>query len=187
MTNMLPVGIGAGLVSALLIAVVVKATALAVLLFLLAPIPILIVTLGWSHRAGLVASAVGGLALALALSPIEGFAFAVGTALPAWWLGYLALLGRPNPDGSTEWYPLGRLLTWIAATAAMTVLATALVSAGDYETFIAAGASSPRCFCAVRPGPRPMRRCPMSGRCRRMSWSTSSPRSPRCSQPRVLH
>lgn len=135
MINVVSVGIGAGLVSALLIAVVVKATALAVLLFLLAPIPILIVTLGWSHRAGLTAAAVGGIALALALSPLEGVAFAVGTALPAWWLGYLALLGRPNPDGTTEWYPLGRLLTWIAATAALTVLGTALVSAGDYETF----------------------------------------------------
>lgn len=135
MVNVVSVGIGAGLVSALLIAVVVKATALAVLLFLLAPIPILIVTLGWSHRAGLIAAAVGGLALALALSPVEGLAFAVGTALPAWWLGYLALLGRPNPDGTTEWYPLGRLLAWIAATAALTVLATALVSAGDYEAF----------------------------------------------------
>lgn len=135
MASVFYAGIGAGLVSALLIAVVVKATALAVLLFLLAPIPILIVTLGWSHRAGLVASAVGGLALALALSPVEGLAFAVGTALPAWWLGYLALLGRPGSGGATEWYPLGRLLTWIAATAALTVLATALVSAGDYEAF----------------------------------------------------
>jgi len=135
MMNLVSAGVGAGLVSALLIAVVVKATALAVLLFLLAPIPILIVTLGWSHRAGLVAAAVGGLALALALSPLECLAFAVGTALPAWWLGYLALLGRPNPDGTVEWYPLGRLMAWIAATAALTVLATALLSAGDYETF----------------------------------------------------
>lgn len=135
MLNVLSVGVGAGLVSALLIAVVIKGTALALLLFLLAPIPILIVTLGWSHRSGLIAATVGGLAVALALSPTEGLAFAVGTALPVWWLGYLALLGRPDAAGVTEWYPLGRLLAWIAATAALTVLATALVSGGDYETF----------------------------------------------------
>jgi hypothetical protein len=129
------IGIGAGLVSALLIAVVVKATPLAMLLFLLAPIPVLIVTLGWDHRAGLVASAVGGASTALVLSPLEGLGFAVGTGLPAWWLGFLALLGKPHANGVVEWYPLGRLLAWIAATAAITVLATAIVSSGDYANF----------------------------------------------------
>jgi len=130
------VGAGAGLVSALLIAVVAKATPLALLLFLLAPIPVLIVTLGWNHRAGLVACLTGGLATALALSPIEGIGFAVGTGLPAWWLGYLALLGKAQPSGAVDWYPLGRLLAWIAATAALTVLATAIVSSsGDFASF----------------------------------------------------
>src|SRR3954465_3388657 len=108
------VGAGAGLVSALLIAVVAKATPLALLLFLLAPIPVLIVTLGWDHRAGLVPCLPGGLATALALSPIEGIGFAVGTGLPAWWLGYLALLGKAQPSGAVDWYPLGRPPPWIA-------------------------------------------------------------------------
>src|SRR5829696_1459657 len=111
--NSIAVGVGAGLVSALLIAVVAKATPVALLLFLHAPIPILIVTLGWRHRTGLVASAAGGIAIALALSPIEGVGFAVGTGLPAWWLGYLALLGKAQPSGAVDWYPLGRLLAWI--------------------------------------------------------------------------
>ena len=31
----------------------------------------------------------------LVLSPLGGLGFAVVTALPAWWLAYLALLGRP--------------------------------------------------------------------------------------------
>ena len=93
-------------------------------------------TLGWNHRAGLVACLTGGLATALALSPIEGIGFAVGTGLPAWWLGYLALLGTAQPSGAVDWYPLGRLLAWIAATAALTVLATAMVSsAGDFASF----------------------------------------------------
>jgi hypothetical protein len=129
------VGLGAGFVSALLIAVVAKATPLAMLLFLLAPIPVLIVTLGWDHRAGLVASLAGGIATALALSPYEGIGFAVGTGLPAWWLGFLALLGKPQANGAIEWYPLGRLLAWIAATAALTVLATAIVASGDFASF----------------------------------------------------
>jgi hypothetical protein len=128
-------GIGAGLVSALLVAVVAKATPLALLLFLLAPIPVLIVTLGWDHRAGLVACLAGGIATALALSPLDGLGFAAGTGLPAWWLGYLALLGQPRADGAIEWYPLGRLLAWIAATAALAWLATAFMGSGSFEAF----------------------------------------------------
>src|SRR3954462_12257236 len=112
------VGAGAGLVSALLIAVVAKATPLALLLFLLAPIPVLIVTLGWDHRAGLVACLTGGVAPALPLSPIEGIAFAVGPGLPAWWLGYLALLGKTQPSGTVDWYPLRRARSRVDRTAA---------------------------------------------------------------------
>lgn len=136
--NFLLPGIGAGLVSALLTAVIVKATPLAAVLYLLSPIPVLIVSLGWNHRAGLVAALVGGLAIALVLSPMSGLGFALVTALPAWWLAYLALLGRPAADGSIEWYPTGRLLTWVAATAALTVVAAGIVSTGwNYDTFLA--------------------------------------------------
>jgi hypothetical protein len=129
-------GIGAGLVSALLTAVIVKATPLAAVLYLLAPIPVLIVSLGWDHRSGLIAALVGGLAIALILSPLSGLGFALITALPAWWLSYLALLGRPGQDGTMEWYPVGRLLAWIAATAALTIIAAGVISTGgDFSAF----------------------------------------------------
>jgi len=134
--NFVATGIGAGLVSALLTAVIVKATPLAAMLYLLAPIPVLIVSLGWDHRSGLVAALVGGLAIALFLSPLSGLGFAVITALPAWWLAYLALLGRPGADGTMEWYPVGRLLAWLAGTAALTIIAAGLISTGgDYAAF----------------------------------------------------
>ncbi len=45
MTKDIPVGAGAGLVAALLFGVLLKATTLAILLYLLAPLPILIVGL----------------------------------------------------------------------------------------------------------------------------------------------
>ncbi len=129
------IGVGAGLVAALLFGVLIKASALAILLYLLAPLPILIVGLGWSHRAGLAAVASGAFALALLVSPYLGLAFAAYLALPAWWLAYLAMLGRPGPDGTLEWYPTGRLLAWVAGTAALAFVAIAVIASPDYDTF----------------------------------------------------
>ncbi|PVE23116.1 hypothetical protein DC522_17310 [Microvirga sp. KLBC 81] len=135
--NFIATGIGAGLVSALLTVVVVKATPLAAVLYMLAPVPVLIVSLGWNHRSGLVATLVGALAIAVfTASPVSALGFAVITGLPAWWLAYLALLGRPTAEGTMEWYPVGRLLAWVAATAALTIVATGIISSdGDYSTF----------------------------------------------------
>ncbi|MGH6806373.1 MAG: hypothetical protein ACREEJ_05895, partial [Ensifer adhaerens] len=74
---MLPiVGIGAGLVSALLFAVVITGSPLAVLLYSAAPLPIFIAALGWNHRAGLVATAAGAIAGMIALSFAAGLNFA---------------------------------------------------------------------------------------------------------------
>ncbi|KLK94832.1 membrane protein [Microvirga vignae] len=135
--NFIATGIGAGLVSALLTVVVVKATPLAAVLYMLAPVPVLIVSLGWNHRSGLVATLVGALAIAVfTTSPVSALGFAVITGLPAWWLAYLALLGRPTAEGTMEWYPVGSLLAWVAATAALTIVATGIISSdGDYSAF----------------------------------------------------
>src|SRR3954452_17723956 len=113
------IGIGAGLVSALLFGVVITGSPLAMLLSVIAPIPIFIAALGWNHRCGLIAAGAGALAVGLALTTAGGVAFAFGWGLPAWWLAYLALLGRPAPDGAMEWYPTGRLLLRIAVSAAL--------------------------------------------------------------------
>lgn len=136
MVSILFVGIGAGLVSALLFAVVATGSPLALTLSFVAPLPILIAALGWNHRSGLVAAAAGGLAIAAAFSPGGGIAFAAGWGLPAWWLSYLALLGRPGADGSMEWYPLGRLLLWVAAVAALITIAGVIwLGGGDYDAY----------------------------------------------------
>lgn len=135
MAQYLGIGIGAGLVSALLFGVLLKATALAILLYLLAPLPILIVGLGWSHRAALVAAITGALALAVVVQPFLGLGFFAYLALPAWWLAYLALLGRPDAGGTMEWYPTGRLLAWTAGTAGIAFVAIAVIAAPSYEAF----------------------------------------------------
>lgn len=129
------VGIGAGLVAALLFSVVITGSPLAVLLYSAAPLPIFIAALGWNHRAGLFAVGAGAIAVAIALSLPAGIAFALIIALPAWWIAYLALLARTDGTGNAEWYPLGNLMVWIAATAAMATVASALVMTTDYEAY----------------------------------------------------
>jgi hypothetical protein len=134
--NVLAIGIGAGLASALLFAVVITGSPLAMMLSFIAPLPIFIASLGWNHRCGLLASVSGAIALAIGFNPTAGIAFGLGWALPAWWLAYLALLGRPRADGATEWYPVGRLLVWISGSAALiTFIGVVAVGDGSYEAY----------------------------------------------------
>ena len=134
MTHNIVLGIGAGLVSALLFGVLLKGTGLAITLYLLAPLPILIVGLGWSQRAARAAAATGSLVVMGMMQPFMGLAFAAYIAIPAWWLAYLTLLGRETPEG-LEWYPTGRLLGWIAATAALAFISIAVLSSPNYSAY----------------------------------------------------
>jgi hypothetical protein len=120
------IGLGAGTAAALLFASVLTGAASAMLLLLLAPLPILIAALGWSHWAGLIAAATAAACLAvLGLDVLAAFLFGVG--LPAWWLGYLTLLARPAPaPNGHEWYPIGRLVLWAACINALIVGTTLL-------------------------------------------------------------
>src|SRR5712691_11872129 len=114
------IGIGAGAAAALLFASVTSGAWLWVLLFYLAPLPIMIAGLGWSHWSALTAEFTGALALGLAFGPMFFFTFLAGAALPAWWLCYLAMLARPVGNGGAatlEWYPPGRLVSWAAILA----------------------------------------------------------------------
>jgi hypothetical protein len=117
------VGLGAGAASALLFASVASGSPLSVLLFYLAPLPILIAAIGWSHWAALIAAFAAAIGLTAAFGKIFFlFAFLVGVGLPAWWLGYLALLARADENGNVEWYPAGRLVLWCSAIAAGMVI-----------------------------------------------------------------
>jgi hypothetical protein len=116
------VGLGAGACSALLFASVLSGSMLSVALFYLAPLPILIAALGWSHWAALAAAVLAALGLAVVADPYVFPAFLISVGLPAWWLGYLALLARPvGPAGELEWYPAGRLVVWTAVLGAVVV------------------------------------------------------------------
>jgi hypothetical protein len=120
------IGIAAGAASALLFASIASGAWLSVALFYLAPLPIMIAALGWSHWAAMIAAVSGAFALAAVFGSVFFFAFLAGAGLPAWWLGYLAMLARPAPNGGApatlEWYPSGRLVLWAAILAAMIVI-----------------------------------------------------------------
>ncbi len=137
MMQILLIGFGAGVASALLFASVASGSMLSILLFYLAPLPIMIAAVGWSHWSALVAAFVAALGLSFVLGSFFIVAFLVGVGLPAWWLGYLALLARPSPDNpdNVEWYPAGRLVIWAAIISALIVMAAIPNFGLDEESF----------------------------------------------------
>ena len=132
------IGVSAGAATALLFSSVASGSLLSVFLFYLAPLPILIAAMGWSHWAALIAAVVASASLAAVFGGFFFIAFMLAIGLPAWWLGYLALLARPatraTPDG-LEWYPVGHLVFWAAIIGAAIVIAGMLTLGTDLENF----------------------------------------------------
>lgn len=139
------IAVAAGSASALMFASIISGALISLLLFYLAPLPLMVAALGW----GPIAATIGGIAAACGLGAMFGLpyciAFVVTVALPAWWLGHLALLGRPSPNSGSnngaapaapalEWYPVGRILLWIAGFAVLTTVAAMLTLGTDAET-----------------------------------------------------
>ncbi len=131
------IGIGAGAAAALLFASVTSGVWLSIPLFYLAPLPIMIAGLGWSHWAAMTAALAGALALGIAFGPVFFFSFLAGAGIPAWWLSYLAMLARPADDGAAEleWYPPGRLVVWAAILGALVVVVAIPNFGLDAESF----------------------------------------------------
>jgi hypothetical protein len=143
MIAMICIAVAAGSASALMFASIISGALISLLLFYLAPLPLMVAALGW----GPLAATIGGIVAAVGLGTIFGLpycvAFAVTVALPAWWLGHLALLGRPKHNyvssgngaapvaADLEWYPVGRILLWITGFAALTTMAALLTLGTD--------------------------------------------------------
>jgi len=135
MVQIFLIALAAGGAAALLFASVASGALLAMILFYLAPLPIMIAALGWSHLSGLIAALVAASGLGLIFGPFFFTAFLFGVGLPAWWLGYLALLARADVNGALEWYPPGRLVVWAAIVGAF-IVTVAIVNFGlDEEAF----------------------------------------------------
>ncbi len=125
--------IGAGLAAALLFAVMAKGTILAIMLAYLAPLPIVIATLGWGLDMGALAVVIASVVAAILVDPLSGGLFAASIALPAWLLSFVALLPRERlypfaaPNGQKAWFPVGGIVA-IAALAGAGIGAGALAS-----------------------------------------------------------
>lgn len=138
MINIL-IALAAGCASALMFVSIVSGALISLLLFYLAPLPLMVAALGW----GVLAAAIGGIMAALGLAALVSFpyaiAFVVTIAVPACWLGHLALLARPAdvPQGEPadlEWYPVGRLIVWMAGFAATSTMAALFTLGTDGAT-----------------------------------------------------
>ena len=83
MIALLPIALAAGCASALMFASIISGALISVLLFYLAPLPLMVAALAW----GPLCATIGGIAAATGLGVIFGIpyciAFAVSVALPA--------------------------------------------------------------------------------------------------------
>lgn len=141
MTGLL-IALAAGLASATMFASIVSGALISLVLFYLAPLPLMVAALGWGSATALI----GGVIAALGLGAIFGIpymaAFALTVGLPAWWLGHLTLLARPvsndpqlaNLAPALDWYPTGRILMWAAVFATITTISAMLTLGNDAET-----------------------------------------------------
>src|SRR4051812_46947229 len=78
MVQLVLIGIGAGAATALLFASIASGSIISILLFYLAPLPILIAALGWSHWAALIAAVAASAALATVFGTFFFVAFLIG-------------------------------------------------------------------------------------------------------------
>jgi Predicted membrane protein (DUF2232) len=136
----LAIAFGAGLASALLFSTLASGNPLAIVLFYFAALPVLIAGLGWGHYAGGFASAIGALALSLALRSQLGLFFFFSIGLPSWILAYLALSKRPAPTErdpqAVEWFPPGLLLALIGVGAILlTLFGMAVLFGFDFDSY----------------------------------------------------
>jgi hypothetical protein len=141
MRSLLLIGLGLGLVAAVVFASATTGPLLArFVLFFITPLPIVLAGLGWGWRVAALAGATGTALIGLVAGPPYALAFAASHALPAVALTYLALLSREADAGdgqggtpATEWYPPGRIVIWSAIFAGLLSAATLMMLGADLE------------------------------------------------------
>ena len=127
------VAIGAGCAAAFLFAVSAQTSPLAMMLAYLAPLPIMIATMGWGVGPGAAAAATSVAALTLLAEPLTGLLYAASVAVPAWMLAAFAVapVARYLPMRSPSGQPyasvgsivtLATVIGMLGAAAALTAI-----------------------------------------------------------------
>lgn len=145
MNSSLLIGIGAGLVSAVLFASTMTGTVLAVALFYITALPGFLAGLGWGTTAALACAVTGGALAAILMAPLAGVGYFLTLGLPIVILCHLALLARPAGEaggdatnaaaGAMEWYPPGRIIAWIVLMAGGVAALSVPLFGMDVETY----------------------------------------------------
>lgn len=135
------IGAGSGVISAALFASAATATALAGVLFYLAPLPLCLAGLGWGGTAVIVATLSGTVVVAASLGLGTAALYLLTFAAPVALLTHLALLSRAvvaaegQSAGGLEWYPPGRLVAWAAVIAGLLAGILVLLLGYEQETY----------------------------------------------------
>jgi hypothetical protein len=134
--QVLLIGLGAGIASALLFVSLASGSTLSIALFYLAPLPIMLAGIGWSHAAALIAMLTAAVGLGVGAGFWFLLAYLATVGIPAYILSYLAMLARTSADGGDlEWYPAGRIVLWAAVIATGTTALTIPAFGFDIETY----------------------------------------------------
>jgi hypothetical protein len=144
MNSPILIGIGAGLVSAVLFASTMTGLVLAVALFYVTALPGFLAGLGWGTQAAVVAALTGAGLTGILLAPMAGLGYFLTLGLPVAILCHFALLARPTVEaagedeasgGAVEWYPPGRIVAWTALMAGGVAALSVPLFGTDIETY----------------------------------------------------
>ncbi len=144
MNSPILIGIGAGLVSAVLFASTMTGSALAMALFYITALPGFLAGLGWGTQVGFIAALTGAGLTSVLLTPLAGVGYFLTLGLPIAILCHLALLARPaeeaegaaqSTSGAMEWYPPGHIVAWTALMAGGVAALSVPLFGMDVETY----------------------------------------------------
>lgn len=147
------IGLGSGLVTAVLIGSVANGSVLALLLCYVLPLPMLLAGAGWGLPSALLAMATSTILLSLVQNLQTALMFVIFVGSPSIVLIYLLHLRReftaPRAENSEDennagqpstvivWYPLGRIIAWASVMAGGLICLTLLmISGGDYSRYL---------------------------------------------------
>jgi hypothetical protein len=135
------IALAAGGASAAMFASITSGALISLVLLYLSPLPLMVAAIGWGPVSAAIGGGLAAIALGVALGLGDFVTYAIAIALPSCWLGHLCLLGRAASSSqgaaTVEWYPVGRILVWIAGFATLAIAAALLALGSDAATIAA--------------------------------------------------